>query len=83
MSIGFAVQWLFVNSELGPPLTKLSLIRVFNTGLGMVLIVSPESQDKVLEDLEKAGETVYVVGKMVERAEGEGCVIQGMEIWDH
>ena len=48
----------------------------------MVLIVSPESQDEVLEDLEKAGETVYVVGKMVERAEGEGCVIQGMEIWD-
>ncbi|KAF6235314.1 hypothetical protein HO173_006510 [Letharia columbiana] len=56
--------------------------RVFNTGLGMVLIVSPESQEEVLEDLEKAGETVYVVGKMVERADGEGCVIQGMEIWD-
>lgn len=67
---------------MGLLLTALSLIRVFNTGLGMVLIVSPESQDEVLEDLEKAGETVYVVGKMVERAEGEGCVIQGMEIWD-
>ncbi|CAF9918206.1 MAG: hypothetical protein ALECFALPRED_000587 [Alectoria fallacina] len=56
--------------------------RVFNTGLGMVLIVSPGNQDEVLEDMEKAGETVYVVGKMVERTEGEGCVIQGMELWD-
>lgn len=48
----------------------------------MVLIVSPGNQDEVLEDMEKAGETVYVVGKMVERTEGEGCVIQGMELWD-
>ena len=55
---------------------------MFNTGLGMVLIVSPEKQDEVLKDLEKAGETVYVVGKMVERAGGECCVIHGMEIWD-
>lgn len=48
----------------------------------MVLIVSPENRNEVLEDLRKAGETVYVVGKLVENNGEETCIITEMEIWD-
>ena len=55
---------------------------MFNTGLGMVLIVSPENKDEVLDNLRNAGETVYVVGKLVENKGEENCVITEMEMWD-
>ena len=54
--------------------------RVFNTGLGMVLIVGQADVEKAVEELRGAGETVFVVGRLVER-EGEGCVVKSMEVW--
>lgn len=56
--------------------------RVFNTGLGMVLVVAPELVRKVVAELEEAGETVWVVGTVVAKEEGgEGCVLKGLEAW--
>lgn len=46
--------------------------RVLNTGLGMVLVVAPEDVQQTSGELRDAGERVYVVGKLVERREGEG-----------
>lgn len=66
-----------------PGLIKLlNANRVFNTGLGMVLVTSSANRYSVIEALEAAGETVYVVGNLVERHGGEGCVIHNMHVWD-
>lgn len=68
-------------------LTDDEFARVLNTGLGMVLVVAQEDLRHTVLELEDAGETVYVVGKLVERGRGEGegakegCVVREMECW--
>ena len=44
--------------------------RVFNCGIGMVLVVSPADADAALSQLRAAGETAYRVGEIVERPAG-------------
>jgi phosphoribosylformylglycinamidine cyclo-ligase len=44
--------------------------RVFNCGIGYTLIVRPAFVDGVKEKLEKLGETVHVIGKVV-KGKGE------------
>ena len=41
------------------------MYRVFNMGIGYTLIVRPSFAQSVKEQLEKLGETVYVIGKIV------------------
>ncbi|MDP7348990.1 MAG: AIR synthase-related protein, partial [Phycisphaeraceae bacterium] len=41
------------------------MMRVFNMGIGFVLIVRPFFADSVQRQLEKSGETVHVLGKVV------------------
>lgn len=60
---------------------NLEFARVWNTGLGMVLVVSQEHSRDVLDKLKGAGEVVCVVGKVIER-EGEGCIIKNMHVWE-
>jgi phosphoribosylformylglycinamidine cyclo-ligase len=48
--------------------------RVFNQGLGMVMVVSPYYADAVMRGLEAAGETVYEVGRAV-RTPGRSEVV--------
>ncbi|KAH0535951.1 hypothetical protein FGG08_007147 [Glutinoglossum americanum] len=55
--------------------------RAFNTGLGMVLVISEENLNQAIYDLEGAGETVYRIGRLVKR-DGEGCILKNMETWD-
>jgi phosphoribosylamine--glycine ligase/phosphoribosylformylglycinamidine cyclo-ligase len=56
--------------------------RAFNNGLGMVLVVSDVASGEVRRVLEAAGETVYKIGKLVDRAEGEeGCVLKNTQVW--
>jgi len=57
------------------------MARAFNTGVGMVVAVAADKAEEVKAVLEKEGEKVYVVGKLVERKEGEGCVLRGLERW--
>ena len=56
----------------------------FNNGVGMVLVVSEAASGEVVRMLEEeGGETVYRVGRLVERKEGgDGCVLLGLESWD-
>ena len=56
--------------------------RVWNTGLGMVLVVSQERVQETIEELKSAGETVYVVGNVSARGGGEGCIINNINSWD-
>lgn len=56
--------------------------RVWNVGVGMVLVVAKENAQEARRVLEEKGETVYEVGRLVERGSGEGCRLLGLEKWD-
>ena len=45
--------------------------RVFNCGIGMVVVVAPEHEAQALEVLRAAGETVSTIGRIEARAEGQ------------
>ncbi len=47
------------------------MYRVFNCGIGMVVIVSKEQADFAVSHLQAAGETVYVLGEIRERQNNE------------
>jgi len=53
--------WL---ARLGP-VDEEEMFRVFNMGIGYVLIVKPPFADSVMRQLAKAGETPYVIGQVV------------------
>lgn len=55
--------------------------RTWNTGIGMVIVVSEEKAEKARKVLEEAGEKVSVVGKLIKRT-GDGCVLHGLESWN-
>jgi phosphoribosylaminoimidazole synthetase len=55
--------------------------RVWNTGIGMALVVSTENLHHAVESLTKAGEKAFVIGSLIKRA-GEGCIIRDMSVWD-
>lgn len=45
--------------------------RVFNCGIGMVVIVSPENADKAISRLNASGETAYLIGEIRQRVGDE------------
>jgi phosphoribosylamine--glycine ligase/phosphoribosylformylglycinamidine cyclo-ligase len=60
------------------------MARTFNTGVGMVAVVSKSNAEQAIWDLQAAGETVYTVGKLIPRtaAHAGGCVLQNLSSWD-
>lgn len=62
--------------------TGVEMGRTFNTGVGMVAVVSKENVEQLIKELEEEGETVYTIGTLVERGEKEGCVLRNLESWD-
>ena len=57
--------------------------RVFNTGLGMVLVVEAARSAEVMDKLKETGETVWKVGQLFRINEGAaGCRVDAMETWD-
>ncbi|KAG7290282.1 Bifunctional purine biosynthetic protein ade1 [Staphylotrichum longicolle] len=67
---------------LGKSVEPAEMARAFNNGLGMVVAVEAGRAEEVVKVLEKEGERVWTVGRLVERAEGgEGCVLKGLEKW--
>jgi phosphoribosylformylglycinamidine cyclo-ligase len=49
--------------------------RVFNMGIGMVLLVDPEEERPVVLHLEAQGERVHRIGRTAESAGGKGAVL--------
>jgi phosphoribosylformylglycinamidine cyclo-ligase len=47
------------------------MVRVFNCGIGMVLIVAPELASTAIKSLAAQGLTVWVAGEVRERPSGE------------
>lgn len=58
------------------------LARTFNCGIGMLVIVAPESVAEVTAALADAGETVYRVGALEARAgDGASVILENLESW--
>ena len=51
------------------------MYRVFNCGIGMVVIVAAEDADMASEQLRSTGETVYKLGTIEARAEGQAQTV--------
>ncbi len=64
-------QWL----QQAGQVEQQEMYRVFNCGIGMVLIVAAEHADTAVKDLEAAGETVYRLGHIYNRAAGEAQTV--------
>ncbi|KAI1331177.1 phosphoribosylamine--glycine ligase [Xylariaceae sp. FL0255] len=71
-------KWLMTAGNVQP----IEMARTFNTGVGMVAIVSSEDANKVAQILRDEDETVYMIGTLVERTQGgKGCVLKNLETW--
>jgi phosphoribosylformylglycinamidine cyclo-ligase len=47
------------------PIDQAEMFRVFNMGIGFVMIVRPDFADSICSQFKKSGETPYVIGKVV------------------
>jgi phosphoribosylformylglycinamidine cyclo-ligase len=63
-------KWLAEQGEIA----ELEMLRTFNCGIGMVMIVKPEAVEQISALLTEAGETVSLLGEVIE-AEGEHRVV--------
>ncbi|KAB8266764.1 phosphoribosylglycinamide synthetase [Aspergillus minisclerotigenes] len=71
--------WLKKNGNV----TATEMARALNCGVGMIIAVEKEAAAAVKDLLQKEGETVYEVGELKAKKEGEeGCILQGLETWD-
>ncbi|MDR3399181.1 MAG: phosphoribosylformylglycinamidine cyclo-ligase [Pandoraea sp.] len=64
-------QWLQAHGKVA----DAEMHRVFNCGIGMAVIVSAADADAAFKHLEASGETVYRLGTIRERKEGEAQTI--------
>jgi len=58
--------------------------RTWNTGLGMVMVVDVKNVDQVRDVLEKSGEKVFEIGKIIgsKQDDDEQVVIDNLQSWD-
>lgn len=55
------------------------LLKTFNVGIGMAVIVPAKHVDEVLSDLKEANEDAIVIGELSERkGDGAGCVVNNV-----
>ena len=47
------------------------MVRTFNNGLGLIIVVQHEQADEVVDRAKAMGETSYLIGEIVERTEGD------------
>lgn len=67
-------KWLMKEGGVQP----LEMARTFNNGIGMILIVSPDKVDEVIQTIQAPGEQVYRVGEVVA---GEGVEMRNLDAW--
>jgi phosphoribosylformylglycinamidine cyclo-ligase len=67
----FARPNLFRVLAEGGPVEESELLRTFNCGVGLCVVVDASSAARALELLEAAGEQAWQLGRIVPRAEGE------------
>lgn len=52
------------------------MLRTFNCGIGMIVVVAPEEADAVMQTLQAEGENVICLGQMIER-QADGVIYKG------
>jgi len=58
------------------------MTRVFNCGIGMVVVVAAADRDAAIATLAAAGEQAVEIGRVRARRDGEtGCVVAGTQAW--
>ena len=62
-------QWLA--SEGG--IAESEMLRTFNCGIGMIVVASPEKADAVVKAFTRAGETVVMLGDIIQRERRHKC----------
>ncbi|CAI6096172.1 unnamed protein product [Clonostachys chloroleuca] len=71
-------KWLKTAGNVAPS----EMVRTFNSGIGMIIVVDADSAAAITGSLAASGEKVFQVGRLVRReAGGEGCVVKGLESW--
>ncbi|KAK6200075.1 phosphoribosylglycinamide synthetase [Scheffersomyces amazonensis] len=57
------------------------ILKTFNLGIGMVLIVEAKNVDAVLKNLKHEGEDAVIIGNLVEKTDSSdhGCVVDNIE----
>ncbi len=66
-------KWLMEKGDI----EAMEMLRTFNCGVGMIVVVDSNDADKTLQSLKENGETATIIGKIVERT-GEAVEIQGL-----
>lgn len=55
------------------------ILKTFNLGIGMILVVQPNNVQQVMEILTKEGETPVKIGQLHAKNGEEGCVVDNVE----
>lgn len=72
----FVFKWFVESVEF------VEMGRMFNIGIGMVVVVVVEGVEGVVKGLEEVGEKVYILGRLMKRLEGgNGCELRNLESW--
>eukprot|EP01134_Creolimax_fragrantissima_P006810 CFRG6810T1 len=59
------------------------MLRTFNCGIGMVLVVSPDKVPKVMKDMDAVGEKAFIIGELKNRNVDEPAVVlNGLDSWN-
>ena len=64
---GHAVRHGTASFELDPP-DEAEMLRTFNCGIGMILIVAADDAERVADSLRAAGEAPIALGRIIEAA---------------
>jgi phosphoribosylformylglycinamidine cyclo-ligase len=62
-------------------ISQEEMLRTFNCGVGMVLVIEAQNVDDVIGALTKAGERPFVLGQLVERGDGASVEYSGALDW--
>ena len=66
---------IFALLQEGGRIAPEEMARTFNCGVGMAVIVAPDSRRKFASLLKRAGETVFEIGRI--EAGPRGCTVSG------
>ncbi|SFK86113.1 phosphoribosylformylglycinamidine cyclo-ligase [Nitrosomonas aestuarii] len=64
-------HWLQQQGNISDP----EMFRVFNSGIGMVVVVGADQKNAAMDCLRKAGETVWQIGEIKERTPGHSATV--------
>ena len=68
------VPRIFSLIQTGGPVKESEMLKVFNCGIGMVLVVKRRDADSVVKSFKALGEEAFIIGEVAKRRSGESAV---------